>query len=99
MGGGGVMVAVPVAITGSMGDTDGGSVASPVGSLSLGKVLQNSPKLSPNSVTSRLTPLTSIEMGPPWAVKGPSSPGGTVAVYWTPVERTGLGSVTLKGMS
>src|ERR1019366_3138978 len=99
MGGGGVIVAVAVATIGSMGAPDGAEVVSPVGSVLLGKAEQNSPKLSPNSVTLRSTSLMPNEMGPPRAVKFPSWSAGTTASNWTPVGGTGLGSVTLKGMS
>ncbi len=61
--------------------------------------MQKSPKLSPNSVTFRLISPTSMAMGPPTAVNVSDDAGEGVATNWTPVEGTGLGSVTSKGMS
>ena len=50
-------------------------------------------------MTFRSTSLTAKEMGPPVGGEAAHVAAGTTASNWTPVAGTGLGRVTLKGMS
>lgn len=94
-GGGGGVVALPVARTGSTNPSLGRCADRPVGRVSLARVSQKRPKRSPKAVTFKFTPLIDTWIGPPAATKKLDVLEAVgVAVNCTPVLGTVVGRVT-----